>query len=79
VASKFLRNVDSDGVRIFGGIRPDIVVLEVGMGGRLDATNCVEPRLSVITDVALDHQKYWATRSGKLRAKKQGPSGLAEL
>src|SRR5260221_2932780 len=35
--------------------RPDIVVLEVGMGGRLDATNVVEPRLSIITDIALDH------------------------
>ena len=35
-----------------------MVVLEVGMGGRLDATNVVEPRLSIITDIALDHQKY---------------------
>src|SRR5882762_11168470 len=34
----------------------DIAVLEVGMGGRLDATNVVEPRVSVITDVSLDHQ-----------------------
>jgi dihydrofolate synthase/folylpolyglutamate synthase len=42
----------------FARMRPDVVVLEVGMGGRLDATNVVEPRLSVITDVALDHQKY---------------------
>src|SRR3954465_5078174 len=36
----------------------DIAVLEVGMGGRLDATNVVEPHLSVITDIALDHQNY---------------------
>lgn len=38
--------------------KTEIAVLEVGMGGRLDATNVVEPRVSVITDVALDHQKF---------------------
>ena len=42
----------------FARERVDIAVLEVGMGGRLDATNVVEPRVSVITDVSLDHQKY---------------------
>jgi dihydrofolate synthase / folylpolyglutamate synthase len=36
----------------------EIAVLEVGMGGRLDATNVVEPRVSVITDIALDHQQF---------------------
>jgi dihydrofolate synthase/folylpolyglutamate synthase len=38
--------------------RAEIVVLEVGLGGRLDATNIVEPLLSVLTDIALDHQDY---------------------
>ena len=28
------------------------------MGGRLDATNVIEPRLSMITDISLDHQKF---------------------
>ena len=36
----------------------DLAVLEVGMGGRLDATNVVDPRISVITDISLDHQQY---------------------
>ena len=34
----------------------DIAVLEVGLGGRLDATNVVDPLVSVITDIGLDHQ-----------------------
>jgi dihydrofolate synthase / folylpolyglutamate synthase len=42
----------------FARLQPDLAVLEVGMGGRLDATNVVEPRVSIITDIALDHQKY---------------------
>lgn len=40
----------------FRDVGCDIVVLEVGLGGRLDATNVVTPVLSVITHVALDHQ-----------------------
>jgi len=36
----------------------DVAVLEVGMGGRLDATNVVEPLLSVITDISLDHTEW---------------------
>jgi dihydrofolate synthase / folylpolyglutamate synthase len=35
-----------------------VAVLEVGMGGRLDATNVVEPMLSVITDISLDHMEW---------------------
>ncbi len=36
----------------------DVVVLEVGMGGRLDSTNVVTPEVSVITNIGLDHQKF---------------------
>jgi dihydrofolate synthase/folylpolyglutamate synthase len=36
----------------------DPAVLEVGMGGRLDATNVVEPLVSVITDISLDHTEW---------------------
>lgn len=36
----------------------EIAVIEVGMGGRFDATNVIQPVLSVITHLALDHQRY---------------------
>ncbi len=36
----------------------DFAVLEVGMGGRLDATNIVDPLFSVITDISLDHMEW---------------------
>src|SRR6266481_5618157 len=57
----------------------DIAVLEVGMGGRLDATNVVEPRLSVITDIALDHQKYLGETVAEIAREKVGiirPGGV---
>ncbi len=56
----------------FARVRPEMVVLEVGMGGRLDATNVVEPRLSVITDIALDHQKYLGNTVGEIAREKVG-------
>jgi len=42
----------------FAEAKVDIAVLEVGMGGRLDATNIVEPLVSVITDISLDHTEW---------------------
>jgi dihydrofolate synthase/folylpolyglutamate synthase len=36
----------------------DPIILETGMGGRLDATNIVHPRVTVITNVSMDHQEY---------------------
>src|SRR5208282_5458240 len=63
----------------FARNRPDMVVLEVGMGGRLDATNVVEPRLSIITDIALDHQKYLGETIAEIAREKAGiirPGGV---
>ena len=39
-------------------LRPDVMILEVGMGGRLDAVNAFEPDCSVITSIDLDHMEY---------------------
>ena len=39
----------------YASLKPDLVILEVGLGGRLDATNIVTPLASVITNVSLDH------------------------
>ncbi|HHX87925.1 MAG TPA: bifunctional folylpolyglutamate synthase/dihydrofolate synthase [Firmicutes bacterium] len=41
----------------FARLRPDLVVLEVGLGGRLDATNVITPLVSVITNISLEHTR----------------------
>ena len=59
--------------------RVEIAVLEVGMGGRLDATNVVEPLVSVITDISLDHQKFLGNTVGEIAREKVGiirPGGV---
>ncbi|MDX1803295.1 MAG: folylpolyglutamate synthase/dihydrofolate synthase family protein [Alcanivorax sp.] len=43
---------------LFSRSNADLVILEVGLGGRLDATNVVEPSVAVVTSVGLDHQDW---------------------
>jgi dihydrofolate synthase/folylpolyglutamate synthase len=50
----------------------DIAVLEVGLGGRLDATNVVEPLLSVITDISLDHTAWLGDTLSAIAREKAG-------
>ena len=47
-------------------------VLEVGMGGRLDATNASEPRISVITQIALDHEAVLGATIAAIAGEKAG-------
>jgi dihydrofolate synthase / folylpolyglutamate synthase len=63
----------------FAQNKVEIAVLEVGMGGRLDATNVIEPRVSVITDIALDHQKFLGDTVAEIAHEKAGiirPGGV---
>ncbi|RYD76575.1 MAG: hypothetical protein EOP84_16675, partial [Verrucomicrobiaceae bacterium] len=50
----------------------EYVVLETGMGGRLDATNIVTPILSVITPIYLDHQQYLGETLPEIALEKAG-------
>src|SRR6266481_9838549 len=68
----FFEMLTAMALEYFARSRPDVVVLEVGMGGRLDATNVVDPRISVITDIALDHQKYLGNSVSEIALEKVG-------
>jgi len=50
----------------------DIAVLEVGMGGRLDATNIVDPLISIITDISLDHMEWLGSTIAAITREKAG-------
>ena len=56
----------------FESAHVDIAVLEVGLGGRLDATNIVEPLCSVIADIALDHQEWLGETITEIAREKAG-------
>jgi dihydrofolate synthase / folylpolyglutamate synthase len=56
----------------FAEQRAEIAVLEVGMGGRLDATNVVDPLLSIITDISLDHMEWLGSTIVEITREKAG-------
>jgi dihydrofolate synthase/folylpolyglutamate synthase len=56
----------------FAEAQVDIAVLEVGMGGRLDATNIVDPLLSVVTDISLDHTEWLGSTIAAITREKAG-------
>lgn len=56
----------------FADVGVDVAVLEVGMGGRFDATNVVDPVATAITTVALDHQEYLGDTITGIAAEKAG-------
>ncbi len=56
----------------FAEERIEIAVIEVGMGGRLDATNIVDPLLSIITDISLDHTEWLGSTITAIAREKAG-------
>lgn len=52
--------------------RAQVAVLETGLGGRLDATNIVTPAVSVLTEIAHDHEKYLGSSLAEIALEKAG-------
>lgn len=58
---------------------PDYCLIEVGLGGRLDATNIIEPDISVITTIDLDHQDWLGTDRESIAREKAGVFRAAKV
>jgi len=71
-APSFFESLTALAFLYFSERKVEIAILEVGLGGRLDATNIVEPMLSVITDIALDHQEYLGETIAEIAREKAG-------
>lgn len=50
----------------------DIAIIEVGLGGRLDSTNIINPELSIITNIGYDHQQFLGDSLKEIAAEKAG-------
>jgi len=59
-------------VLIFDNHNIDVAILEVGLGGRLDAVNAFEPDISVITSIGLDHTEFLGETLEKIAVEKSG-------
>ena len=56
----------------FKECRCELIVLETGLGGRLDATNAIEPVVSVITPIGYDHEKWLGNSLEEIAGEKAG-------
>jgi dihydrofolate synthase/folylpolyglutamate synthase len=68
----FFEMLTAQALLYFAEAEVEMAVLEVGMGGRLDATNIVDPLLSVITDISLDHTEWLGTTISAIAREKAG-------
>lgn len=57
---------------IFADQQPDVAILEVGLGGRLDAVNLIDPDVSVVTTIALDHESWLGADLQQIGREKAG-------
>lgn len=60
------------GMKMMQDWHVDVAILEVGLGGRLDATNIISPDLAVITTIGLDHQDWLGDTREKIAVEKAG-------
>jgi dihydrofolate synthase/folylpolyglutamate synthase len=67
----YFETVTAMALDVFAG-RTDVVVLEVGLGGRLDATNVVMPALAVITPIDFDHEQFLGRSLDAIAGEKAG-------
>jgi dihydrofolate synthase/folylpolyglutamate synthase len=70
--STFFEITTAMGLLYFAQRKVDVVVLEVGMGGRLDSTNVVHPILSIITSIAFDHTRQLGNTLDAIATEKAG-------
>ena len=56
----------------FSKVKVDYAIIEVGLGGRLDATNIITPVLSIITNIGLDHTQFLGKTHKKIAFEKAG-------
>jgi dihydrofolate synthase/folylpolyglutamate synthase len=72
IGATFFEATTAMAFRLLADERPDVAVVEVGLGGRLDATNVVDPLLSVVTSIALDHTEYLGDTIEEIASEKAG-------
>ncbi len=72
IQATFFEALTAIGYLAFARARVGLAVVEVGMGGRLDSTNVIEPWVSVLTNVSLDHSHFLGNTVDAIAAEKIG-------
>jgi dihydrofolate synthase/folylpolyglutamate synthase len=72
ISLSFFEYATLAGLVLFKRANLDVILLEVGLGGRLDATNIIDADISVVTSIDLDHQEYLGNTRELVATEKAG-------
>jgi len=72
IALTWFEHVTLAGFELAAQARPDWLIAEVGLGGRLDAVNVIDPEVGVITNIGLDHQRWLGDTRAQIAREKCG-------
>jgi dihydrofolate synthase/folylpolyglutamate synthase len=72
IGATFFEATTAMAFHLFATARPDVAVVEVGLGGRLDATNVIDPTAAVVTSIGLDHADYLGSTLEAIALEKAG-------
>src|SRR5262249_35887725 len=68
----FFEGVTALAIKHFSDTKVEIIIMETGLGGRLDATNAIQSNVSVITQIDFDHEKWLGKTIPEIAAEKAG-------
>ncbi|MDQ8147102.1 MAG: bifunctional folylpolyglutamate synthase/dihydrofolate synthase [Gemmatimonadota bacterium] len=72
IGATFFEATTAMGFQLFADAGVDLVVIETGLGGRLDATNVVDPLVAGVTGIGLDHTEFLGTTRAQIAPEKAG-------
>lgn len=72
IGATFFEATTAMAFSLFQQANPDIAIVEVGLGGRLDSTNVIDPMLAVVTNIGVDHTEYLGDSRADIAFEKAG-------
>jgi dihydrofolate synthase/folylpolyglutamate synthase len=72
LGATFFEATTAMGFQLFAEARVDVAVIETGLGGRLDATNVVDPLVAGVSGIGLDHMEFLGTTRAQIATEKAG-------
>ncbi|HEY4139194.1 MAG TPA: Mur ligase family protein, partial [Casimicrobiaceae bacterium] len=72
IGASFFEATTAMAFSLFARAEPDVAIVEVGLGGRLDSTNVIDPMLAIVTNIGIDHTEYLGDTRAQIAAEKAG-------
>ena len=72
IALSYFEMITTAAIVYFSKMKNDINIFEVGLGGRFDATNVIDAKIGIITNISKDHTEYLGNKISEIASEKAG-------